>query len=279
MLTGTKGCLLWMASSSSWSKLLHTSFTISSVNYSQNWEISATRKSKRQTSTGWSRYQLSGSPWGGKWCVRLDTWLVPNSNLITRGPEYELVVSDWSISKQFIKVTAQKMWSMLLSVWARTCIYQTWWPLVCFKSCSIEKIVAVATSATERNMAIVTYQKWKTIVDQEGPDSYMDGRIVMKLWCANSKLWNFNEQWLLQSNSCMFARRQVSVLALWQYMELWGGLMDDKCILEFLNHTCGHFNKVVFCSVVSIPVCANIVTSYLRIKLLRVLSALRANNT
>ena len=37
-------------------------------------------------------------------------------------------------------------------------------------------------------MAIVTYQKWKTIVDQEGPDSYMDGRIVMKLWCANSKL-------------------------------------------------------------------------------------------
>ena len=44
--------------------------------------------------------------------------------------------------------------------------------------------------------------------DQYGsgvPDSHMVGRIVMKLWCANSKISiatrsNFSEQWLLQFN-------------------------------------------------------------------------------
>ena len=79
----------------------------------------------------------------------------------------------------------------------------------CFKSCSIKKkIVALATSAPEpqkRTMALVTYQKWKTNMDQKVPDSHMVGRIVMKLWCANSKIStatrsNFSEQWLLQFN-------------------------------------------------------------------------------
>ena len=74
--TKTKKSLLWTASSSSWCILLHISFTISRTHCSQHWKNLATRDSKHQCSTGWSQYQLSGRLRDGKWCARLDTWLV-----------------------------------------------------------------------------------------------------------------------------------------------------------------------------------------------------------
>ena len=73
ILTGIEEYLLWMATSSIWWMLSHTSFTISKIDCLQYWK---TLTLKQQTSTGWSRYQLSGSLGERKWCGKLDTWLV-----------------------------------------------------------------------------------------------------------------------------------------------------------------------------------------------------------
>ena len=81
------------------------------------------------------------------------------------------------------------MWLILLSVWAESKYAHVTASIrhvvsinfVCFKNCSVEKIVALTTSAPEPqkgNVAIVTYQKWKTNVDQKVPDSHMVGRTV-----------------------------------------------------------------------------------------------------